>query len=173
MSSLTFFRNHPLIGEYCVTPSDMIRRNVKADRTATRHERLGKVGNMVMVNPDPEENPRGDAAWFAIVTWIQPASEVRRNKPRLCELWWIYTRQHLIDVVRAANAENKDDLLKEIKSCNKKQAWVSNHFSEEPLDSIFTIPTYGEVSNRMRLSLGRYVKVDVENGVYNFVHTEA
>lgn len=36
-----------------------------------------------MVNPDPEENPRGDAAWFAIVTWIQPASEVRRNKPRL------------------------------------------------------------------------------------------
>lgn len=29
-------------------------------------------------------------------------------------------------------------MLKEIRLCSKKQAWVSNHFSDEPLDSIMS-----------------------------------
>ena len=37
----------------------------------------------VLLKPDPEANPRGETAWFGIVTWIQPDSEVRKGHPRL------------------------------------------------------------------------------------------
>lgn len=36
-----------------------------------------------MLRPDAEVNTRGDAAWFGVITWVQPQDEVRRGKPRL------------------------------------------------------------------------------------------
>ena len=35
----------------------------------------------VLLKHDPEANPRGETAWFGIVTWIQPNSEVRKGHP--------------------------------------------------------------------------------------------
>ena len=71
-----------------------------------------------------------------------------------CEVWWVYTRQHLVDIVKAGKAKGQErwvpfDLLKigpndvlsllaELRTCLKKQAWVSDHYSDEPFDSILS-----------------------------------
>ena len=79
-----------------------------------------------MLRPDPEDNPRGDAAWFGILTWIQPRKEVKDGDTQQvfisllstmhwltlrhtqCEVWWVYTKQHLIDVVKGVKAKKKN-----------------------------------------------------------------
>lgn len=37
----------------------------------------------VMLSPDPEVNTGGDAAWFGVLTWIEPEDNVKRNRARL------------------------------------------------------------------------------------------
>ncbi|KZV61100.1 hypothetical protein PENSPDRAFT_671228, partial [Peniophora sp. CONT] len=138
MFSLASFLKHPLVGEFCVTPSEVVVRHRDAAGKQKRKPRYGKVGSLVMLTPDPESNPGRDAAWFGILTWIQPKEEVGRKHVRMCEVWWVYTRQHAIDVVKAGNGQNKKKFLRDLRKCDKKQAWVSNHFSDEPLDSIMS-----------------------------------
>ncbi|KZV59120.1 hypothetical protein PENSPDRAFT_672574, partial [Peniophora sp. CONT] len=135
-----------------VIPSEMVVRRCDAEGKDTRKERVGSAGCMVMLKPDPE-----------------PEKEVWQKRARMCEIWWISSRQHVLDVVRAGNAPDKKKLLGEICQCDKKQAWVSSHFSDEPLDSIITIRRYTEIKERINLSLTRYLEIDFENEVYKFV----
>ncbi|KZV59819.1 hypothetical protein PENSPDRAFT_694813 [Peniophora sp. CONT] len=102
----------------------MVVRRCDAEGKDIRKERVGSAGCMVMLKPDPEVNPRREAAWFGILTWVQPEKEVRRKRARMCEIWWIYSRQHVLDVVNAGNAPDKKKLLGEIRQCDKKQAWI-------------------------------------------------
>lgn len=77
----------------------------------------------VMLKPDPEVNTGGDAAWFGVLTWIQP--EDVDEDPRLvslapfkewrtpltrtqCEVFWVYTRQHLMDFIKAGGASQQE-----------------------------------------------------------------
>ena len=39
-----------------------------------------------MLKPDPDVNPNKDAAWFGILTWIQPVGEVRKGRPRMVRI---------------------------------------------------------------------------------------
>ncbi|VDC00372.1 unnamed protein product [Peniophora sp. CBMAI 1063] len=168
--NITHFLRHPLVGAYCVTPSEHFRRHVSADGTRVRSDRIGKAGSLAMLKPEPETNLAGDAAWFGVLSWIEPSEMVKDPLPRMCEVWWVYTRQHLIDLVEGGDAPDKEELLATLRSCSRRQAWVSDHYSEEPLGSVMTIPTYAEVTSRIRISGGRYVKVDVDIGSYEFVN---
>lgn len=39
-----------------------------------------------MLRPDPEVNNAGESAWFGVVSWIQPGSEVRGRKAQQVRL---------------------------------------------------------------------------------------
>lgn len=80
-----------------------------------------------MLKPDPDSNASGDEAWFGVLTWVQPKDEVKKGRDRLvratlryssltasfifvqCEIWWVYTRKHLIDFIKAGDAPNKKE----------------------------------------------------------------
>ena len=126
-----------------------------------------------MLKPDPDENPYGDAAWFGILTWIQPEAAVRMGKPRLVRSLERRYTSYLTHIYRARyggctsantsltssmpetltisrrqlsvsdfhldfDTDTLPSLLDELRACQKKQAWVSDHYSDVPLDSMIS-----------------------------------
>lgn len=129
---------------------------------------------MLKPDDDPEVNPRGDKAWFGVLTWVQPEGRGRGGRARLvsndCFLYRLGTDTFGRSVKcggctpsstsltsskavnhRSTRRTSKSSpcprsnlgrclsrIMAVVRKSHKKLAWLSNHFSDEPLDSIIS-----------------------------------
>ncbi|KZV59744.1 hypothetical protein PENSPDRAFT_672151 [Peniophora sp. CONT] len=160
------FSKHQVLADQCVASDPVVRTVDALGRSVKR--RVGKVGSLVMLEPSPEANVLGDEVWFGVLTWVQPQKEVAQGKTRLCEVFWVYTKAHILALVANGDIVATPELKKELRRLSSERAWITNHYSDKPLGSILTVPTYEETCQRIKLSTRKFIELDTSTGSCEF-----
>ncbi|VDB96803.1 unnamed protein product [Peniophora sp. CBMAI 1063] len=164
------FSKHELIEAQCV-PFSPITRSVNIDGNPVGKGRLIKPGSLVVLEPTPAVNAAGDDVWFAVVTWVEPEDEVKSGCPQLCEVFWVYTKLDMIRLLDSGAMKASRRFRKALNRCSDQEAWITGHYSDEPVDAILSVPTFRETRERIKLSAKEYIRFDSDSAVCEFVTT--